>query len=188
MDSRRAAPRPEDRPFNSKQTAFKIAPMGSHSEDLFSDFTALKNGREGLETWISIGGWSSSDPGPTRHMWSFMTQNEGFRSSFIENLIQFMETYGFDGVELDWEYPQATDRDGVPADTKNYVALVKEMRGAFGRRFGISATLPASYWYLQHFDVQSMERYIDWFNLMSYDSEYPPIRNNTGLQIELTHY
>jgi GH18 family chitinase len=36
-------------------------------------------------------------------------------------------------------------------------------------RPGISATLPSSYWYLQHFDLPGMEKYLDWFNMMSYD-------------------
>ncbi len=34
---------------------------------------------------------------------------------------------------------------------------------------GISATLPSSYWYLQHFDLPGMEPHLDWFNMMSYD-------------------
>jgi chitinase len=166
--------------FGSKTTTFKIAPIRSHSEDLYSDFTALKNGRQGLQTWISIGGWTFSDPGPTRDAWTDMSQRSSSRANFIDNLIRFMETYGFDGVDLDWEYPQAADRDGHYQDTENYVALVREMRSAFGPKFGISVTLPASCWYLQHFDVHSMERHVDWFNLISYDSEYTPIGHKTG--------
>lgn len=30
-------------------------------------------------------------------------------------------------------------------------------------------TLPTSYWYLQHFNVDSLQQYVDWFNVMAYD-------------------
>lgn len=70
----------------------------------------------------------------------------------------------------DWEYPVATDRSGVPADKENYVSLLKEMSEAFAEYdFDLTITLPCSYWYMQHFDIVSMEKYVSWFNVMSYD-------------------
>ncbi|KAI0476398.1 hypothetical protein GGR56DRAFT_642454 [Xylariaceae sp. FL0804] len=150
-------------------TTFAIAPMDVPSGKLLSRFTALKENNDGLETWVSVGGWSFTDPGPTRTAFSDMTSTSGNRQKFITGLIAFMEHYGFDGVDLDWEYPQADDRGGVTADTDNYVSLVKELRAAFGTRYGISMTLPTSYWYLQHFDLGNMKDSVDWFNFMTYD-------------------
>lgn len=51
----------------------------------------------------------------------------------------------------------------------NYVSLVQEMESAFGGKYGISMTLPTSYWYLQGFDLAGIQGSVDWFNLMSYD-------------------
>lgn len=73
---------------------------------------------------------------------------------------------------LDWEYPSADDRGGVPADADNYVVLVAELREAFNAEnpaWTITVTLPTSYWYLRGFAVESMQKYVSWFNLMSYD-------------------
>lgn len=45
------------------------------------------------------------------------------------------------------------------------------MRKAFGERnpsWEISMAIPASYWYLQHFDVSALEPEVSWFNLMRY--------------------
>ncbi|KAL2066089.1 hypothetical protein VTL71DRAFT_2160 [Oculimacula yallundae] len=98
-----------------------------------------------------------------------MSSTSANRQAFVNGLIKFMDTYGFDGVDLDWEYPQSDDRGGATADTANYVALVKAMRAAFGTKYGITVTLPTSYWYLQHFDLVGMQSSVDWFNLMSYD-------------------
>ena len=43
------------------------------------------------------------------------------------------------------------------------------MRAAFGTKYGITITLPTSYWYLQHFDLSGLQDSVDWFNLMAYD-------------------
>ena len=76
------------------------------------------------------------------------------------------------GVDLDWEYPQADDRGGKQADTENYVALAKELKVALGGK-GLSMTLPTSFWYLQHFDVNSLQNSVDWFNFMTYVIQCP---------------
>ncbi|KAI2465893.1 hypothetical protein F4781DRAFT_424486 [Annulohypoxylon bovei var. microspora] len=148
---------------------FAIAPMDDTSGLLYERFTGLKDTHNGLETWISVGGWSFTDPGPTRSAFSDMSSNAANRKKFINELINFMEHYGFDGVDLDWEYPQADDRGGVTADKANYISLVKEMRAAFGDKYGITLTLPTSYWYLQHFDLESIQPNVNWFNFMAYD-------------------
>lgn len=81
-----------------------------------------------------------------------------------------MNTYNFDGVDVDWEYPQADDRGGQEGDKVNYVTFVKELRSALGNK-GISLTLPTSFWYLQHIDVNGLQDSVDWFNFMAYDCE-----------------
>lgn len=149
--------------------SFQITSMDSNAASLYNRFTGLKSVASGLETWISVGGWSFTDPGPYQKAFGTMTSSQSNRATFISGLMKFMSTYGFDGVDLDWEYPGADDRGGVQADSENYVALVKEMKAAFGGKYGISMTLPTSYWYLQHFDLAGIQPHVDWFNLMSYD-------------------
>ncbi|KAI1501196.1 hypothetical protein F5X99DRAFT_409340 [Biscogniauxia marginata] len=117
---------------------FQITPMDSNSATLYNRFTALKDNYSGLQTWISISGWSFTDPGPTRHAFSNM------------------------------EYPGADGRGGVEADNANFVLPVQELKQSLGSK-GRTMMLPTSYWYLQHFDVNAMQDYVDWFNLMSYD-------------------
>ena len=96
-----------------------------------------------------------------------MVSSSSSRSAFITSAVTFLKTYAFDGIDIDWEYPAATDRDGVAADTDNYVTFLKELSDAFGTKYGISATLPSSYWYMQGFDVSGMAQYLDFINLMS---------------------
>lgn len=71
--------------------------MDSNSASLLGRFTALKNKYTGLETWISVGGWSFTDPGPTQEAFSTMSSTSGNRQTFINGLLKFMNQYGFDG-------------------------------------------------------------------------------------------
>jgi len=81
----------------------------------------------------------------------------------------FMQTYAFDGLDIDWEYPSAVDRGGKPADRANLVSFTQELRAAFGTQYGLSVTLPASFYYMQNFDVTAMQEHVDFFNVMAYD-------------------
>ncbi|KAI1373409.1 hypothetical protein F4677DRAFT_448485 [Hypoxylon crocopeplum] len=152
-------------------TTFEVVPTDSRDVPYYSQFTALKS--SGLQTWIAIGGWDFNDPGPTQNTFSQLASSASNRAAFISSLQSFMSQYGFQGVDIDWEYPGAPDRSGDPSDTENFVSLLKEMRASFGTSYGISATLPASYWYLKWFDPVAMEPYVDFFGLMTYDLHGP---------------
>ncbi|EUC34226.1 glycoside hydrolase family 18 protein [Bipolaris zeicola 26-R-13] len=149
---------------------FELTPMDRNAGSLISRFTKLKERKPGLETWVSVGGWSFNDPGKYQQAFSIMSSTAANRKKFIDNLIKFMETYGFDGMDMDWEYPTADDRGGKPEDKANFVLLSRDIYNAFEKKgYGYSLTLPASYWYLQHFDLAKLQPYVHWFNLMSYD-------------------
>lgn len=79
-----------------------------------------------------------------------------------------MASYGFQGVDLDWEYPGAPERGGKRDDLVDFVSLIKEMREAFGSEYGISLPLAPDYWYLRWFDPISMQDYVDFFGFMAY--------------------
>ncbi|RAK98563.1 uncharacterized protein BO80DRAFT_466986 [Aspergillus ibericus CBS 121593] len=134
-----------------------------------AEIASLKDTHLGLRVSISVGGWDFND-GSTASYFSDMASTSANRKTFIDSVVNYLIKYGLDGIDLDWEYPVASDRSGVPADKENYVSLVKEMNEAFAEYdFDLTITLPCSYWYMQHFDIVSMEKYVSWFNVMSYD-------------------
>jgi glycosyl hydrolase family 18 (putative chitinase) len=132
---------------------------------------------------------------PTHATFSTLAGSTSAQQQFFTSLLSFMSTYGFDGVDIDWEYPYvhlfsfflshlslspdlflfhsvAPERAGNTADFQNYVSFLKNLRGALGsngHNYGLSITLPSSYWYMQNFDIKSIETIVDWFNVMTYD-------------------
>ncbi|KAJ8125457.1 hypothetical protein O1611_g8182 [Lasiodiplodia mahajangana] len=109
---------------------FEIVPVDGLDVPLYTEYTALKTAN--LETWVSVGGWDFNDPGPTQSTFSDIAASATNRATFIASVESFMKQYGFQGIDIDWEYPGAPDRSGKPDDTENFVTLLKEMRAAYG--------------------------------------------------------
>ncbi|KAL8664295.1 MAG: hypothetical protein Q9168_007930 [Polycauliona sp. 1 TL-2023] len=148
-------------------TTYSIVSDNPADVDLYTPFTRLQS--SSLQTWIAVGGFDFSDPGPTRTTWSEIAGDSTKRAAFINSCMAFMAKYGFQGIDIDWEYPGSDERGGTRADIPNFVTLVKDMRAAFGTTYGLSLTLAPDYWYLRFFDAKAMEPYVDHFGFMAYD-------------------
>jgi chitinase len=153
-------------------STFEVTAADNNDIPLYARVTALKRQDPDLKVFIAIGGWTFNDPGPTASTFSDIASSEANQGKFIRSLISFMSDHGFDGVDLDWEYPAADDRNGRPEDFANFPKFIRNLKSALrsaGDHDGLSITLPASYWYLQHFDIKELVKDVDWFNIMSYD-------------------
>ncbi|KAL4973055.1 carbohydrate-binding module family 18 [Aspergillus desertorum] len=152
--------------------SFEVIPAQQSDETLYQQLAALQYRDAGQELWISIGGWDFSDSEqPTATTFSDLVGADSDQQSiFFTTLLNFMNTWGFTGVDIDWEYPVADDRNGRAEDYENYPAFLASLKSALSEyNYGLSITLPTSYWYLQHFDLKSIEPSVDWFNFMAYD-------------------
>uniref|UniRef100_A0AC34GCA9 GH18 domain-containing protein n=1 Tax=Panagrolaimus sp. ES5 TaxID=591445 RepID=A0AC34GCA9_9BILA len=79
----------------------------------FARVNALKQQQPGLKTLISFGGYSAGT-------WIFkqMASSSQNRQTFIQSAISFANQYGFDGIDIDWEYPDSNDK-------QNFATLMK---------------------------------------------------------------
>ncbi|KAL5336630.1 glycoside hydrolase superfamily [Aspergillus crustosus] len=139
---------------------YEIGPMPDVPEKTLSDFTSLKDRNPNVILGISIGGWTFNDNNTdTQIVFADLSSTAKKRSKFIKSLLSFMRHYGFDAVDLDWEYPGAPDCQPEDWDSsddgKNYVKLMKDIRKAFDDEeldYELSFTAPTSYWYLRWFE------------------------------------
>lgn len=81
---------------------YTITPMETSQQDLYSRVTALKKRKTDLKVWISIGGWAFNDPGSSASTFSNLAASKSKQSTFFDSLLNFLDKYGFDGVDLDW--------------------------------------------------------------------------------------
>lgn len=134
----------------------------------------LKAEHPHLKTCISIGGWTADGFSD-----AFLTFDT--RKTLISSILDYMERYDFNGVDLDWEYP-GMDIAGIKArkeDAANYLAFVKEMRQALdekeaitGSYYLLTAAIGAAKKLLDTMSPDDQYTYIDYLdfvNVMTYD-------------------
>ncbi len=126
-----------------------------------------------VRTLISVGGWTLSG------RFSDVALTEASREVFAESAVDFIRTYGFDGVDIDWEYPV---EGGLPSNTYrpedgvNYTLLLRELREQLdiageedGRYYELSIAAPAGFDKLRHLECAELGEILDFINVMTYD-------------------
>ncbi|KAG9123408.1 hypothetical protein FRC07_014981 [Ceratobasidium sp. 392] len=126
----------------------------------------LKKKQRNLKVLLSIGGWTYSQAGH----FDFAT-NPASRATFVSSAVQLVEDNGFDGLDIDWEYPTA-------GQSQAFVDLLKETRAALDAHakkkgdkvpYELSVAVPAGSSNYQNLLVRQMDKYITTWNLMAYD-------------------
>merc|ERR1712142_1220322 len=78
----------------------RIVTFEWNDETLYKQVMNLRRQNPKLKIMISVGGWNE-----VVLKLSAMLQSKGKRQMFAQNAIQFVRRYGFDGLDLDFEYP-----------------------------------------------------------------------------------
>uniref|UniRef100_A0A7N0V7D2 GH18 domain-containing protein n=1 Tax=Kalanchoe fedtschenkoi TaxID=63787 RepID=A0A7N0V7D2_KALFE len=140
---------------------------------LMSNFTTtLRFNDPPVKTLVSIGGAELPDP----LVFAKMASNSFSRSEFINSSIEVARKFGFDGMDLDWEFPANQDemRD-LGILLKEWRAAIEEEAATTGRP---SLYLAAAVYYsvnvlrdnvYRKYPVESMVEHMDWINPMTYD-------------------
>ena len=101
---------------------------GPTASDLFARVANLKTRNPNAKIWVSIGGWAFNDDGPYQSVFTKVAGDSKATQILAHNLMGFMDKYGFDGVDIDWEYPGADDRGGREEDIANYPKMMSILK------------------------------------------------------------
>ena len=137
-----------------------------------------------MKIGISVGGWTRSGDFPK------LAASDKTRKNFANNVAKFVHCYGYDFVDIDWEYPTA-DRDpdpegngvaidkgckGSAADTKNFTLLLQEIRNSLdsygktdGKHYELSVAMSASPKMMSAIEYDKVLNIVDFANMMTYD-------------------
>lgn len=134
---------------------------------MYDQFNLLKHRNPQVKTLLSLGGASVN-------VTSFRTifESDKTRREFIRNTIKYLRKYRFDGLDLDWEFPETEN------DRRIFSLLVRDYRLEFQNeafltdraRLLLTAAVAAFRpKILAGYDIKEISPYLDYINLMAYD-------------------
>ncbi|KAF2196890.1 putative chitinase [Delitschia confertaspora ATCC 74209] len=139
----------------------------------------LKKDNRNLKVLLSVGGWTYTHE--AKHMDGPASTPAG-RKTFADSCVQLIKDHGFDGIDVDWEYPQNGEQG------EQYVLLLQEIRQAMDAyatalaehhhlhhgeyikpHFDLSIAAPAGQSNYRHLPLGRIAEVVDFINLMAYD-------------------
>ena len=116
--------------------------------------------KAGRKISVAFGGWGNCEGFPP------VAADPKLRAAFIKNALEFCDTYGYDGIDLDWEFPAS------PKERDDLTTLVSDLRKAISahkRPLLITMAISAGSWSADHNDYAALNGLVDWYNNMTYD-------------------
>jgi len=144
----------------------------------FPELQKLKRNYPHLKIFLSIGGAGAQN-------FSNASKNEPARRKFAQSCLALMKQNGFDGVDVDWEFPKGD------VEKQNYAGMLAELRAqldALGKadstRYLLTIAAPAGPDQSTGVAWGKIQHDLDWINLMTYDFA-GPWSSLTGLNAPL---
>ena len=91
-------------------------------------------------------------------------ETSGAVETLVDNIRAFEKEHHYDGVDMDWEYPETT------ADRKFFVELMDELRKS---NLDYTLSIDVAPWGGYGYDLKHLQRSTDYFNIMMYDCAGP---------------
>nr|CAD7263762.1 unnamed protein product [Timema shepardi] len=134
-------------------------------DDGYNKVNNLKNQGTGIKIMAALGGGSAGSA-----TFSTVVNDASKRSAFVDNAVNFLSNYGFDGMDIDWEYPASGD-GSRSSDKEAFVETLKELRSKFDKHgYLLSVAVGAGNSFIgSSYDVTGISQSVDFINVMTYD-------------------
>lgn len=157
--------------LNPNNVTFKFDIDPTQAPTLANFTSTLHAQNPPVQTLFSVGG--SSDA--LSALFARMASHASSRAAFINSTIEVARKFGFDGIDLDWEYPRdATEMGNLAYLLEEWRVEIQKEAGATGRR---PLLLTAAVYYSANllspsphtYPSASIGKNLDWVNVMNYD-------------------
>ncbi|XP_004581987.2 chitinase-3-like protein 2 isoform X1 [Ochotona princeps] len=144
----------------------KITIDDKNATALYQAISSLKTKNPNLKILVSIGGYLFGSEG-----FHPMADSPNSQSAFIASVISFLRNHDFDGLDVDWIYPDLKDKI-------RFTALIHELAEAFQKEFAntnkerLLLTAGVAAWRQMidnSYQIEKLAKDLDFINLLSFD-------------------
>jgi chitinase len=153
-------------------------------EARFQEIVNLKRKNPNLKISISFTDVQENSDNPRGGGFSLLAKSETYRKEFARDCKTFLQKWGIDGVDMDWEFPGLSwsgdpSSYDVSVDVANHVLLMKDLRETLGNSYlltyaGYCKNKEAVTGGSRYIDIAAVAPYIDFVNIMTYDLDEAP--------------
>jgi chitinase len=154
---------------------YRAIPDDQEAADLaFPVLRDLKARHPHLKVLLSVGGWGQSSTA-----FSEASATPERCEAFVRSLVAHLDEQGFDGIDVDWEYPVHGGAESLPPpeglayhrpeDRERFTALLRELRRQLGAERLLTIATPAPPDLSAHYDLAAAAPLVELVNVMTYD-------------------
>jgi len=132
----------------------------------YGDKLLAKAHAANVKVLISIAGGTSGGVANLEAVFASPT----LTGQFVNNIVTLCAQKGYDGINLDYEYP-TTNAEGA-----NILTFMQDLRLAFAassvlktKQMYITMAMPTGDWAAKYYDLTSLAKCVDWFSPETYD-------------------
>ena len=123
----------------------------------------LKDVYPHIVTFMSIGGWDSDKD------FSQIATTKTAREKFVASCVEFMVKYDFNGIDVDWEFPGASNKENCTLLMQEFRKQLDIQGSKDGKYYMLTMAGPVGYDLLLNLELDKLAEVLDYFNVMSYD-------------------
>lgn len=156
-----------DSPWNENEEDVK-----KKSDFISDNIKALREKFPNKKISIAVGGYKADG-------FSDMAISKENRKVFCNSVVEFIQKYNLDGVDIDWEFPVSGGNGAIkcrPEDKENFTALMQELRAALDdigsnnmKKYELSFAQTAAKEGFENIELEKVGEAVDVVNLMAYD-------------------
>ncbi|MDF7815651.1 glycosyl hydrolase family 18 protein [Hymenobacter sp. YC55] len=115
-----------------------------------------------VQVLVSVGGWHDGD----HSAFDSIGANPALTSTFVATLVRFAQEYQLDGIDMDWEHPDARTASG-------YATLMQQLAAQLHPQGKLLTAAIAGGTWAGPGIASSVFESVDFMNIMSYDAPAP---------------